>query len=104
LLTWKTYLRKALETIPEELLDAEQREMKQTLARLPSSNIVHMIYQQKAYEGHAKDHEFSGTSMREHWASGLEDTRRTLGQRHWLEIPPAGDGVTVHDVHQLRDA
>ncbi len=34
--------------------------------------------QQKAYEGHAKDHEFSGTSMREHWQSGREDTRRTL--------------------------
>ncbi len=34
-----------------------------------------MIYQQKAYEGDSKDHEFSATSMREHWLSGLEDTR-----------------------------
>ncbi len=26
---------------------------------------------------HAKDYEFSGTSMREHWLSGYEDTKRT---------------------------
>ena len=42
---------------------------------LPEITILHIIYQQKAYEGHAKDYEFSGTSMREHWPSGYEDTR-----------------------------
>jgi Patatin phospholipase len=47
-----------------------------------------MIYQQKAYEGHAKDHEFSGTSMREHWQSGYEDTKRTLRRKDWLAMPP----------------
>ena len=50
--------------------------------------ILHLIYQQKAYEGHAKDHEFSGTSMREHWQSGYEDTLTTLKQRDWLRLPP----------------
>ena len=43
---------------------------------MPETTILHIIYQQKAYEGHAKDYEFSGTSMREHWQSGYEDTRR----------------------------
>ena len=47
-------------------------------------NIVHLIYQQKDYEGHAKDYEFSGTSMREHWDSGYEDTLRTLRHPEWL--------------------
>ena len=37
-----------------------------------------MIYQQMAYEGEAKDYEFSGTSMREHWDAGHNDTKRTL--------------------------
>jgi len=45
---------------------------------MPEITILHIIYQQKAYEGHAKDYEFSGTSMREHWQSGYEDTKRTL--------------------------
>ena len=103
LLTWKTHLRKVLDAVPEQFLDDEQRRLKLELGRLPAINIVHMIYQQKAYEGHAKDHEFSGTSMREHWASGQEDTRQTLNHRHWLEMPTAGTGVSVHDIHRLRD-
>ncbi len=41
--------------------------------------------------------------MREHWQSGYEDTRRTLKHRHWLEMPPAGNGILVHDVHRQED-
>ena len=61
---------------------------------------MQLIYQQKAYEGHAKDHEFSATSMREHWQSGYEDTKRTLRHRKWLELPRDGNGILVHDVHR----
>ena len=63
-----------------------------------------MIYQQKAYEGHAKDHEFSGTSMREHWQSGYEDTKRTLKRRDWIEMPDEGGGFLVHDVHREAES
>ena len=65
--------------------------------------ILHIIYQQKAYEGHAKDYEFSGTSMREHWQSGYEDTRRTLKRQEWMTMPAPGSGVVVHDVHRHED-
>ena len=54
---------------------------------MPEITILHLIYQQKAYEGDAKDHEFSGTSMREHWQSGYEDTKRTLKRRDWIKMP-----------------
>ena len=62
-----------------------------------------MIYQQKAYEGHAKDHEFPGTSMREHWQSGYEDTKRALRRKDWVAMPPHGAGIIVHDVHREDD-
>ena len=62
-----------------------------------------MTYQQKAYEGDSKDHEFSGTSMREHWQSGYEDTRRTLKHKRWLAMPADGAGLVVHDVHREHD-
>ena len=66
---------------------------------------VGLIYQQKAYEGHAKDYEFSGTSMREHWQSGYEDTKRTLKRREWLQMPVHnGGGITVHDVHRESES
>jgi NTE family protein len=48
--------------------------MRDKLANLPAHTIIQLIYQQKTYKGTAKDYEFSGTSMREHWLSGHEDT------------------------------
>ncbi len=99
---WKKRLFDALSKVPDDALSDEERQMKSELANLPDITILQLIYQQKAYEGHAKDHEFSGTSMREHWTSGYEDTKRTLKQRHWLELS-AGAGVVVHDVHRAHD-
>ena len=100
---WKVKLYQALSRIPEESLTDEERALKTQLAVLPEISILHIIYQQKAYEGHAKDHEFSGTSMREHWQSGYEDTRRTLKHQKWLTMPAPGSGVVVHDVHRQED-
>jgi NTE family protein len=77
--------------------------LRNELAELSDMTILQLIYQQKAYEGHAKDYDFSGTSMREHWQSGYEDTRRTLKQRRWLEMPAPGAGIQVHDVHRLQE-
>jgi len=100
---WKTRLSKALGKVPEELLTDDERRLKSELADLPDITILQIIYQQKAYEGHAKDYEFSGTSMREHWQSGYEDTKRTLKRRDWISMPPDGQGIVVHDVHRESD-
>jgi NTE family protein len=94
---------KTLAKIPEEQLSDQERATRDHLAHLPGITILQMIYQQKAYEGDSKDHEFSATSMREHWQSGLDDTRRTLKRRDWLALPEDGKGIVVHDVHNERD-
>ncbi len=99
---WKSQLYSALAKVPEELLSDDERKMRDELSHLPQMTILQLIYQQKAYEGHAKDYDFSGTSMREHWQSGYEDTRRTLNQRHWLDMPSPSEGMRVHDVHRLE--
>lgn len=96
-------LREALNKIPPELLSEEQQRRKNELARLPKMTLLHLIYQQKSYEGFSTDHEFSPASMREHWQSGYEDTKRTLQQKHWLEMPHDGAGIVVHDIHRVRD-
>ena len=101
--TWKTRLYRALAKVPVEALSDDERKMRDELADLPEMAILHLIYQQKAYEGHAKDHEFSATSMREHWQSGYEDTKLTLKHKKWLAMPPEGAGVVVHDVHRQDD-
>src|SRR5215468_1007929 len=96
----KTDYYKALMKIPEDQLSDREREMREKLAHLPEITILQLIYQQKAYEGDSKDHEFSATSMREHWQSGYEDTKRTLRHKHWLEMPAQGAGCLVLDVHR----
>jgi NTE family protein len=99
----KMLLAKALAKVPQAQLNDDDRRRLAELADLPDITILHIIYQQKAYEGHAKDYEFSGTSMREHWQSGYEDTRRTLKRQEWMTMPPPGAGVVVHDVHRHED-
>jgi NTE family protein len=99
----KADLYKALQKIPDDRLEEHDRTLRDSLSDLPEITILQMIYQQKAYEGDSKDHEFSATSMREHWQSGLEDTRRTLKRRDWLALPEQGMGIVVHDVHRERD-
>jgi NTE family protein len=97
---WKTRLQHALDKMPAELMTDQERRLKEELADLPEIAILQLIYQQKSYEGRAKDYEFSGTSMREHWASGYEDTKRTLKHRNWITMPAKGQGIVVHDVHR----
>jgi NTE family protein len=99
----KAALYKALMKIPEHELSNEERITREGLAHLPGITILQLIYQQKAYEGDSKDYDFSATSMREHWMSGLEDTRRTLKRRDWLAMPPEAMGIVVHDVHREQD-
>jgi NTE family protein len=100
---WKTRLYNALAKVPDSALSDEERKLRDELRDLPEITILQIIYQQKAYEGHARDYEFSGASMREHWQSGYEDTRRTLKHKRWLELPAEGAGLIVHDVHREED-
>ena len=63
-------------------------------------NIVHLIYQSKAFEGHSKDYEFGLDAMREHWQSGLDDIRRTLADPRRLDRPAPELGMVTHDIHR----
>ncbi|MDX2219357.1 MAG: DUF3734 domain-containing protein [Burkholderiales bacterium] len=100
---WKSRLKTALDKVPEDSLTEEERKLRAELEHQPEMTILQLIYQQQSYEGHAKDYEFSGTSMREHWATGREDTHRTLLRKDWLVIPPSGGGIVVYDVHREYD-
>jgi NTE family protein len=101
--SWKARTYKALAKVPDDKLTEEERKLRDELANLPEITIIQLIYQQQAYEGHAKDYEFSGTSMNEHWQSGYDDTSNTLKQRHWLSLPAPRDGILVHDVHRMAE-
>ncbi|TCR64184.1 patatin-like phospholipase family protein [Bosea sp. BK604] len=97
---WKKKTHQALTKIPDADLTEDDRKLRDDLSLMPEHTILQLIYQQKSYEGHAKDYEFSRTSMREHWHSGYEDTKQTLTRKDWLTIPPDGAGIVAHDVHR----
>ena len=97
-----------------------RRVLREVLARLPASarqgdawcreaqalasdkrfNVVHLIYQEKEWDGQAKDYEFSARSMQDHWSSGLADMRRTLAHPDWLALPAGHASSVTHDVHR----
>ncbi len=96
----KMKLLNALKRVPKDQLTPEEEALITDYSDAGVVNIVHLIYQHKNYEGHAKDYEFSGTSMREHWDMGLEDTKRTLRHTEWLLPPFTDDAVAIHDLHR----
>jgi NTE family protein len=63
-------------------------------------SVIHLIYQDKEWDGVSKDYEFGPLTMREHWATGLQDIQRSLAHPAWLELPPADCHFVTHDVHR----
>ena len=62
--------------------------------------VIHLIYQDKEWDGMSKDYEFGPLTMRDHWASGLEDVQRSLAHPNWLQLPPEDHPFVTHDVHR----
>ncbi len=93
-------LKRLLDRLPDDHLDAAERAEKARLAHMAAFTIIELIYQQAVYEGEAKDYEFSGSSMQEHWESGYRDTRLTLEHKDWLTVHDADDGIRTFDIHR----
>ncbi|SAK64390.1 patatin [Caballeronia glebae] len=98
-------IKELLEHIPEETRCSNPllREA-QSVANGGALNVVHLIYKDKFFEGHYKDFEFSNDTMGEHWASGLEDIRRSFAHPEWFEVPNRDLGFVTHDVHRHEPA
>jgi NTE family protein len=92
-------LHELMELVPEAKRNDPAYRRAERYANGALTNLIHLIYRDKPYEGHYKDYEFSAATMREHWQSGLTDMRHTLTQPHWLDPPKHGDPFVTHDVH-----
>ena len=98
-------LRELLEQIPQEVRDTHpacRAAAHQATAR--SVSVIQLIYQDKEWDGLAKDYEFGAVTMRSHWASGLADINHTLEHPQWLERPEGDDPFVTHDIHRQRRA
>ncbi len=83
-------------------LPAAERESEEVrlLSEIATENriaIAQLIYRDKAWEGQAKDYEFSRDTMAEHWLAGREDVLRTVHNAAWLR-QPLQLGTVVYDL------
>ena len=93
-------LKRVLDRIPPDRLSEEEAALKEELRDQAEVTILHLIYQQAAFEGQAKDFEFSAETMRVHWDSGYRDAKATLAHKEWLKMPEEFGGIRIHDVHR----
>jgi hypothetical protein len=63
--------------------------------------IAHLINRRLAGSTNSKDYEFSRTTVRQLWQAGLDDVRRTISHRAWLEARELVEGVRI--VHNWRE-
>jgi NTE family protein len=93
-----------LESIPKKHLpDALVADLKPWLCDRVF-NIIHLIYRATPYEEQFKDYAFGRSAMQEHWASGLDDMTRSLGEPAFFVPPPREIGVVTHDIHRQETA
>jgi NTE family protein len=93
----KVAIRALLEKLPPGLAGDPQVEQLTRIAKENAVCVVQLIYRDKAYEGNAKDYEFSRPTMLEHWSSGVADARRTLRKAPDFTGPAEG-GVKTFDI------
>ena len=73
-------IRSLLEKLPESLRDDPDVLALAAAADEPAVNLVHLIYRANAWEGGARDFEFSARTMREHWAAGQAAVAETMAK------------------------
>lgn len=71
-------VRRVLAKLPPELHDDADVRALETMAAEQPLSLVHLIYRANAWEGGARDFEFSELSMREHWHAGREAVAETM--------------------------
>lgn len=94
-------LRELLELIPEA--ERQNNAWCQRAAELANAHqygVIHLIYRDKEWEGHAKDYEFSELTMLDHWSAGLADLRRASAHPEWFAPDPTGREFVTHDANR----
>ena len=93
-------IAKALPSLPESLVGSELWQLLEENSCRKIFNVIHLIYQARAFQTHFKDYEFSLETMREHWRAGYDDTRASLARPDFLARPRGEHGVATHDIHR----
>jgi len=101
----KAALRNLISTLPASLSDDPGVKMLGEFSRERSIAVVQLIYRSKGYEGGSKDFEFSRSTMRDHWTSGVLDARRSLRrQPRYLAVSRRGGAAAFDPAREESEA
>jgi len=92
-----------VDRIPQEVRDNDPW-FREIVHRMMGAryNVIHLIYRNKANEGHYKDYQFSNETMRMHWQTGQHDMNETLEFPECLEMPAEGENFVTFDIHSRK--
>jgi len=91
-------LKRLLRKLPEELRDDPDATLLSEQPDHPDISVMHLIYRARAYEGHARDYEFSRVSMEEHWQRGRADVLASLSKDAWVRRSRKPNGLRTYDL------
>ncbi|CAD6540825.1 hypothetical protein LMG27952_03648 [Paraburkholderia hiiakae] len=98
---YRRLLGDLLQQVPAEARKGSKLcEIAAELACRKRYNVLQLIYRQQKYERGNKDYQFGRSAMHAHWATGLDDIRRTLSNEAWLDMPDNHAGFVTHDIHR----
>jgi NTE family protein len=88
-----------LRKLPAALRDDPDYKLLQPLSECKRHiTIAHLINRHLASSANSKDFEFCRTTVRKLWQEGLDDVRRTVSYRAWLNARKIVDGMRVFDL------
>jgi NTE family protein len=97
--TLRLALGRLIDKVPAALRDdPDYKLLREVAQRKREITIAHLINRRFAHSTNAKDYEFSRTTVRDLWAAGLDDVRRTCANRAWREARQAVSGARVFDL------
>lgn len=91
-------LKHLLAKLPANLKSGAEAKNLATLCDDRQWTIARLVNKRLEHVSRTKDYEFSRATMAEHWAAGLDDIRRSVAARDWIEPTFAGEGVQFFDL------
>jgi NTE family protein len=99
-------LRSSLKRVLERLPASSKNEDTRKLAALCDDRswlIARLTNDRLAHVSQTKDYEFSRATVDEHWASGLQDAARTVGEGEWSQALDLGAGIRLYDAYENQN-
>lgn len=88
-------IRRLLDSLPDDLAETPQAMELAAMIDEGAVNIVHLIYRTRAWEGTARDFEFSRATMLDHWEQGREAVSAVVEKGNHLIARTVSSGRTA---------